>query len=143
MLSAAPRKPSILIIDDEEPVRHLLRYCLEEAGYIVSEAPNGRKGVQAFRKAPTDLVITDIYMPERDGLEVIESLRRSRPTVKILVISGASGTMDYFKLARAAGASALRKPFALQTLLSRVAYLIGTAAQCNNRLTDSPGTAAV
>jgi DNA-binding response OmpR family regulator len=124
-----PRKQSILIIEDEEAVRHLLRCYLEEAGYIVSEAPNGRKGVQAFRKAPTDLVITDIYMPERDGLEVIECLRRSRPTVKILVISGASGTMDYFKIARAAGASALRKPFALQTLLSQVAFLIGKAAQ--------------
>jgi DNA-binding response OmpR family regulator len=123
-----PRKQSILIIDDEEPIRHLLRYCLEDAGYTVSEAPNGRKGVQAFRKAPTDLVITDIYMPERDGLQVIECLRRSRPSVKILVISGASGTMDYFKIARAAGASALRKPFALQTLLSRVTYLIGNAA---------------
>ena len=124
----SPRKQSILIIEDEEAVRHLLRCCLEEAGYIVSEAPNGRKGVYAFRKAPTDLVITDIYMPERDGLEVIESLRRSRPTVKILVISAASGTMDYFKLARAAGASALRKPFALQTLLSQVAFLLGKAA---------------
>jgi DNA-binding response OmpR family regulator len=123
-----PRKQSILIIEDEEAIRQLLRCCLEEAGYSVSEASNGRKGVQAFRKAPTDLVITDIYMPERDGLEVIECLRRTRPTVKILVISGASGTMDYFKLARAAGASALRKPFALQTLLSQVAFLIGKAA---------------
>ena len=122
-----PRKQSILIIENEEAVRHLLRCCLEEAGYTVNEAPNGRKGVQAFRKAPSDLVITDIYMPECDGLQVIECLRRSRPTVKILVISGASGTMDYFKLARAAGASALRKPFALQTLLSQVAYLIGKA----------------
>ena len=120
-----PRKQSILIIENEEAVRHLLRCCLEEAGYTVNEAPNGRKGVQAFRKAPTDLVITDIYMPECDGLEVIERLRRSQPTVKILVISGASGTMDYLKLARAAGASALRKPFALQTLLSQVAFLIG------------------
>jgi DNA-binding response OmpR family regulator len=129
---SAPRKHTILVIDDEEAVRHLLRLCLEEAGYIVSEAPNGRKGVHAFRNAPTDLVITDIYMPERDGLEVIECLRRSRPTVKILVISGASGTMDYFKLARAAGASALRKPFALQTLLSQVAFLIGKAAHTEN-----------
>jgi DNA-binding response OmpR family regulator len=122
-----PRKQSILIIEDEEAVRHLLRCYLEEAGYSVSEAPNGRKGVQAFRKAPTDLVITDIYMPERDGLEVVECVRRCRPAVKILVISGASGTMDYFKIARAAGASALRKPFARQTLLSQVAFLIGKA----------------
>ena len=100
---APVRKPSILVIEDEEPVRDLLRSCLEDAGYIVSEAPNARKGLQAFRKAPTDLVITDIYMPERDGLKVIECLRRSRPTVKILVILGASGTMGYFKVARAAG----------------------------------------
>jgi DNA-binding response OmpR family regulator len=120
-----PRKHTILVIDDEKPLRRLLHCCLEEAGYIVSEAPNGRSGVHAFRKTPTDLVITDIYMPERDGLEVIECLRRSRPTVKILVISGASGTMDYLKLARATGASALRKPFALQTLLGQVAFLIG------------------
>ena len=118
------RKLSILIIDDEESVRYLLRFGLEEAGYVVREAPNGRKGIHAFRQAPADLVITDIFMPDRDGIDVIERLRRKRPDLKIMAISGASGTMDCFEAATAAGATCvLRKPFSIRTILKTVATL--------------------
>ena len=116
---------SILLIEDDDSLRELLRTTLVTAGYSVLEAVNGRHGVRAFRKTPTDLVITDLYMPERDGLEVIEALRRSHPRVKVLAISGASGTMGYFPLAQSLGAVAvLPKPFSPSVLLKIVAELL-------------------
>jgi CheY-like chemotaxis protein len=116
---------SVLIIEDDEALRRVLRLGLEQAGYTVREAKNGRQGVNSFRKAPTDLVITDIYMPDRDGLDVIESLLRTCPTLKIIAISGASGTMDYLNAAKAAGAACvLRKPFIISTVLTAIAKLL-------------------
>lgn len=116
---------SVLLIEDDESLRELLRMTLANAGYAVFEAINGRQGVKAFRKSPTDLVITDLYMPERDGLEVIEALRRSHPQVKVLAISGASGTMGYFSLAQSLGAMAvLQKPFGPAAFLNLVEQLL-------------------
>ena len=66
--------PTILLIEDDDSVRALLRTTLTSSGYTVQEAVNGRHGIRVFRKAPTDLVITDLYMPDRDGLDVIEAL---------------------------------------------------------------------
>jgi CheY-like chemotaxis protein len=129
------RQPSsILIIEDDEPVRRVLRLGLEQAGYAVREAQNGRQGVNAFRKSPTDLVITDIYMPDRDGLDVIESLLRTRPSLKILAISGASGTMDYLNAAKVSGAACvLRKPFIISTVLAAIARLLsGDSCECGS-----------
>ena len=131
----APGPFSVLIIEDDAAIRQLLRFSLEEAGYMVREAPNGRKGLHAFRQAPPDLVITDIFMPDRDGLEVIESLQRTDPTPKILAISGASGTMDYLKAAKAAGAvCVLRKPFTMSAVRNTIAALLSDACdQCAMR----------
>src|SRR5574338_1252064 len=124
----APGPFSILIIDDDASIRQVVRLSLEEAGYVVREAPNGRKGLHAFRQARPDLVITDIFMPDRDGLEVIESLQRASPAPKILAVSGASGTMDYLKAARAAGAACvLRKPFTMSAILNTIAALLSEA----------------
>ncbi len=116
---------SVLIIENDDAVRDVVREILSAAGYTVREASNGRLGIHAFRKAPTDLVITDLYMPDRDGLEVIEAFRRTHPRVKILAISGASGSMGYFGLAQSLGAVAvLPKPFAPATLVTLVAELL-------------------
>lgn len=116
---------SVLLIEDDESLREFLRITLVGAGYTVAEAINGRQGVKAFRKSPTDLVVTDLYMPERDGLEVIEALRRSHPRVKVLAISGASGTMGYFSLAQSLGAVAvLQKPFGSAAFLKVVEQLL-------------------
>ena len=120
---------SVLLIEDDESLRELLRTTLIGAGYVVLEAANGRQGVNVFRKTPTDLVVTDLYMPERDGLEVIEALRRTHPQVKLLAISGASGTMGYFPLAQSLGAVAvLQKPFAPSAFLNIVAQLLKSDA---------------
>jgi len=115
--------PAILIIDDTETVRTMLRTVLEMAGYAVIEARNGRVGIHSFRQNPTDLVITDIYMPECDGLEVIQALRHDSPAVKIVAITGHSGEMDFLEVARKLGATnALRKPFTIESLLQIVSH---------------------
>lgn len=118
---------SILIIEDDAPLRQLLRLCLEEAGYDVKEAITGRDGTREFRKAPIDLVITDIFMPDCDGLDVIRRLRRLHPRLKILAISGGSGTMDYLRKATSLGATrVLYKPFVVPTLLRTVGDLLAS-----------------
>lgn len=117
---------SILLIENDDAVREVLRIGLLAAGYSVSEAANGRQGINSFRKAPSDLVITDIYMPDRDGLEVIEALRRTHPTVRIVAISGASGSMNYLKRAQLLGATrVLTKPLSMPTVLRIVNELLG------------------
>ena len=117
---------SVLIIENDDAVRELLRTALATAGYSVREAANGRLGINAFRKMPADLVITDIYMPDKDGLEVIEALRRTHPTVKVLAISGASGTIGYLREAQALGAArVLAKPVSIPTVLHVISEILG------------------
>ena len=121
---------SILIIDDNAALREVLRVSLEAAGHSIREMSNGRDGIRAFRKDPCDLVITDIYMPERDGLELIEALGRTHPCVKILAMSGASGTMDYLHKAQSLGAAmVIRKPFKMQAIVKAVGDLLGEDMQ--------------
>jgi two-component system chemotaxis response regulator CheY len=83
----------ILVVDDDKAVRLLLRAVLERRGYSVVEAENGAEGLQYYRAAPTDLVITDIQMPVMDGLQKIKELRRAFPTAKIIAISGEKGRL--------------------------------------------------
>jgi Response regulator receiver domain len=79
---------TILVIDDQEPIRKLLRTVLEGAGHEVTEARNGRLGLAAYRERPADLVITDIVMPEMNGLDMILELTRAFLNVKVIAISG-------------------------------------------------------
>ena len=118
----------ILIIDDNQDVRELMRAVLEGAGYIVDVASDGDSGIEAQRRQPADIVITDIFMPSRDGLETIECLRAEYPDVKLLVVSG-GGWMgrvsDYLSTARDIGANAvLAKPFGADALLNAVRGLL-------------------
>ncbi|MEO5957891.1 MAG: response regulator [Opitutaceae bacterium] len=78
----------ILLIDDDDDVRTVLRLTLIHFGHTVIEARNGREGLELFAEARPELVITDIVMPEKEGLEVIIELRAHRPPVKIIAISG-------------------------------------------------------
>jgi DNA-binding response OmpR family regulator len=115
--------PAILIIEDTDTVRTMLRIMLETAGYEVAEARNGRLGIRSFHQSPPDLVITDIYMPECDGLEVIQELRRFSSTVRIVAMTGYCGEMDLLEAARKFGAMAvLHKPFTMQSLLRTVSH---------------------
>ena len=84
---------NILVADDDAGVRHLIRYSLEQAGYSVSEVTNGAEAIRAVHTAPFDLVITDILMPETDGLETIMHLRKRMPGLKVIAISGVENAL--------------------------------------------------
>ncbi len=119
----------ILIIDDEPQVRTLLLKCLELEGYQVMDAPNGKVGMELFQEEPFDLVITDIVMPEKDGIETIRELRRYLPETKIIAISGGSRSLeaDYvLQTAETLGVHCtLFKPFEIEEFLNAVKYVLG------------------
>src|SRR5512134_1606078 len=105
---------TILIIDDEEPIRALLRTTLEAAGHEVTEAANGRIGLERYRHRPTDLVITDILMPELNGLDMLLELTREFLHAKVIAISGARGEQNVLDVAKLLGARrTLQKPFSM------------------------------
>ena len=112
---------TILIIEDHTSVRTMLARVLEEAGYQVYEAVNGRQGLERFRAQPVDLVITDLEMPEVSGLEVILALSRAFLDVKVIAMSGrAAGDLQ---VARLLGARQIfQKPMDLDALLHAVRY---------------------
>ena len=121
--------PDILIIDDSIEVRRVIARVLRLANYRVTEAANGAIGLKLCRDALPALVITDMVMPEKDGFETIEQLRRQMPKLPILAISG-GGMMDYLAFAARLGATAvLQKPFKIEDLLETVARLINGPAQ--------------
>jgi CheY-like chemotaxis protein len=126
--------PRILIIDDNEAMRAVLSDLLTQAGYETVEAASGRAAVQVQRERPAELLITDIFMPETDGLEVILHFRQEFPAVKIIAVSGGGsrGMVELLGVARKMGAQrALIKPFSLEELLEAVAELIGPAASAS------------
>ena len=117
----------ILIIDDEDQPRRMLQQVLIRAGYEVVEARDGNQGLQLFRVSQTDLIITDILMPEKEGLETIIDLRREFPAVKIIAISGGgrTGNLNFLEVAKRLGAQrTLQKPFELQEMLAAVRDLL-------------------
>lgn len=84
-----PESATILVVDDERDIRDLLKRFLGESGYHVLESPNGRDALDQLRKTKVDLLISDIVMPEADGLEVLQSLRKDFAGLKVIVMSGA------------------------------------------------------
>ena len=114
---------TILIIDDQESIRALLRTTLESAGYEVMEASNGRVGLDLYRLKPMDLVITDILMPELNGLDLILALTRSFLHAKVIAISGSGEGKNVLDHAKLLGARrTFRKPFSMTQLLDAVRY---------------------
>ena len=119
---------AILVVDDQKELRAVVRRVLTEAGYEVAEAEDGDAALAAFRASPPALVITDIVMPGKAGIEVIATMKREHPEVKVLAISGGgrAHVMDFLAIARKVGAdAALEKPFRKSDLLARVAELLG------------------
>lgn len=113
----------ILIIDDEPPIRTLLRLALESVGHEVVEAQDGRIGLTLYRQNPTDLIITDILLPELNGLDVILDLVHEFLDVKVIAMSGCTEQGHYLNTAKLLGArQTLQKPFTIEKLLSVVRY---------------------
>ena len=108
----------ILLIDDDEQVRAFLSRVLKEAGYDVVEASNGRAALDMFSQTPPELVLTDILMPEADGLEVIAWIVDKHPTTRIVAMTGGRGENNFLRSAEIVGAHRiLAKPFGPDRLL--------------------------
>jgi CheY-like chemotaxis protein len=113
----------ILVIDDDSSVRAMIKGALSDEGYEVMEAADGKAGLKCYQNSPADLVITDLIMPEKEGIETIMDLRREFPEVKIIAISGGSryGSDSNLRLAERLGAiRTLAKPFKIPDLLEAV-----------------------
>src|SRR3954463_12455808 len=118
----------ILLIEDEESLRGTLARMFEGDGHTVVAASNGRFGLQLLENGQFDLVITDIVMPETDGLEVLRALRKTEPRPRVIAMSGAgrSGLSNYLTMAALLGADEpLVKPFGLEELKEPMVRLMG------------------
>jgi two-component system chemotaxis response regulator CheY len=117
--------PSVLVVDDQDQVRQLIRETLEQAGYEVEEARNGKEGLERYRAKSPDLVIMDILMPDQDGLEAIMTLSREFPDTRVIAMTGGNdtiGVLNFLDVAKMLGARrTLQKPFELKVLLDTVA----------------------
>lgn len=129
----------VLIVDDDFDFASLIRLALKSCGYEVSIALNGARALAAQRANPADVVLTDIFMPEMDGIETIVALRKEFPATGIIAMTAGSrvGHVDYLRVARTLGADqCLKKPFEVDELLAAVreaAVAGGAASSAQNR----------
>ena len=114
--------PRLLVVDDNEDMRHTMKRLLERLGYEVEIAANGAHALEMQSRVAADVLITDIFMPDTDGLETINLFKASFPHVKIIAMSGGGASIreaDYLSTASVVGADAvLRKPFSKESLLA-------------------------
>lgn len=121
---------SILVVDDDAAFRTAVSRMLCGAGYRVLEAPDGARALALLKSETPDILVTDIIMPDGDGIELINAVKTRHPTVRILAISGRGhlGSVDLLKMAAMVGADAtLRKPLGPEELLARIADLVAPA----------------
>jgi len=126
--SKHPMPPSILIVDDDSKMRELLRALLEEQGFHVHDAEDGEAALRQLHKQPSDLLITDIVMPNKEGLETIREVQQHFPHIKIIAMSGdhnATKANGYLAVASALGAHrTIGKPFLTKELLNHINELL-------------------
>lgn len=121
-------KKRILVVDDDAGVRDVLKSMLEMAGYSVSVAENGKEAMRALRVEGADLILTDLVMPEQEGIETIKALRQEYPHLRVIAMSGAFGG-DYLRIAAYLGAhGTLAKPIQMEALLKLVANVLSGPA---------------
>ncbi len=119
--------PGILIVEDDNELRTMLKVSLSRRRFTVLEADNGKDAITHFKPSLTDLVITDLIMPEEDGLKVIMRMRELKPSIKIIAISGGgkAGPGSYLNLAKALGADAVySKPFSVNDMINKIEELL-------------------
>jgi DNA-binding NtrC family response regulator len=118
---------TVLVIDDDPALRDVMTVILESIGHRVVTAANGSRGLEAFRREKPELVITDILMPEKDGIESLREIRRMAPEMPVIAMSGgtAAGNMYFLTVAHKLGASAtIEKPFRREQLLSVIRQVL-------------------
>ena len=119
--------PGVLIVEDDKELREMLKMSLLRRSFTVFEAENGKDAITHFKPGITDLVVTDLIMPEEDGLKVVIKLRELKPSIKIIAISGGGkvGPGSYLNLAKALGADAIySKPFSINDLTLKIEQLL-------------------
>jgi CheY-like chemotaxis protein len=113
----------LLIVDDDATIRHLIRRTLERSGHSMVEAENGREALRNLTQKRADLVLLDLNMPEMEGIETVQEIRRTFPSTKIIVISGVEAV--YLRGSQLLGAdAAIRKPFHPEELRETVARVL-------------------
>lgn len=119
----------ILVVEDDDDLRRMLKDSFEKRKHKIIEASNGREALYKFKPSITDLVITDLLMPEQDGIGLILELRRIKPEIKVVAISGGGkiGPSNYLDVAKTLGADAVfPKPFNLIQFIDEIENLIET-----------------
>ncbi len=121
---------SILVVDDEAQIRDLLKHMLTASGHQVLLAENGNEGCRLYRQHQPDLLITDLVMPEQNGIDMILELKKAFPAMRVVAISGGggiTGSFDYLPIAKLVGARhILKKPFGMQDLKAAVEDVLAT-----------------
>ena len=117
---------SVLIIDDDASSRSTLKEIFEYLHYEIYEACNGKDGIDSYRRIPTHIVLTDIFMPEKDGLETIRELKQEFPDVKIIAMSAHDrGNVDFLRIAGYLGAMhCVRKPFSTDDIIKVISLTL-------------------
>ena len=119
-------RPRILVIDDEEIVRISCQKCLTPEGYEVDVASNGIEGMQKVQTTKYDLVLTDLKMPEMDGMEVIMKAKESQPGTRVIMMTGYSTVEHAVKAMRLGAYNFIEKPFTPDTLITAVKEALET-----------------
>ena len=118
----------VIVIDDQEPIRRIVRRALENEGHQVFEASDGELGMALLEREPADVVITDIFMPGMDGIQTLREIRKRFPAIKVIAISGgdSTGLLDLRHDAELLGAmKSLQKPFTAREIVELVRSVLG------------------
>lgn len=133
---------SVLIIDDDDAIREYVRFVIEKNGCSVFEAIDGNEGVAAARRNPPDLVITDLVMPDKEGIETIREIKKICPQCRIIAMSGSVNSDTYLTMALHLGAHCvIRKPFERAQLEEAIQQALPEAS-CNNNVDNDTTIAA-
>jgi CheY-like chemotaxis protein len=117
----------ILLVEDDHDLRTMLKSSLQKGSHLIIEASDGKEALQKFKSLLIDLVITDLVMPEQDGIGLIMELKKLKPDIKIIAISGGgkAGPANYLSIAETLGADAVfAKPFSLNSFQEKVEEIL-------------------
>jgi len=110
----------LLVVEDDAEMRNLLRKVLEKEGYRVSVAADGREASASLSRAPYDLVVTDMLMPEDGGLELLQAIRESHPTLPVIIITAFGDWGSYSRALELGAAAFISKPLKMAELIGAI-----------------------